>query len=1744
MKVRISVKTKLFVMTMALFAAALWLSASHGIPAFQLTSSAKAQQACVSPPAGMKLWMPFDETSGAVAHDIAGVNNIGVYGLGTARPTPTPGKVAGALRFDGPSDYVEVAHAADIDVLNSCDNDAGESFTVDAWIKTSSQVSLQTILDKRVVSSNGPIGYSLFLSNGRVGFQMATGSAGFSNFVAPTAPVNDGNWHFIAVTIKRCRMSAGKIYVNGNLVHSFSPLSGNMSNNANLIIGKRQPAFGENPFDGAIDELEIFKRDVSEAELDSIFAADSAGKCKNNCEPRACDLPGFTAPAYYDSFGTNPTNFTFGDFDGDGIPDLVDINRNSNTASILTGNSDGTFNTPPKTTISTGTTPTAAIAGDFNKDGKLDLAVAIQSPANVVILIGKGDGTFDLTVSSFSVGGSPNSIVTLDFNGDDKLDLAVANNAGVRLLAGNGDGTFTTGALLTALNNPLFVTKGDFNLDNRTDLVVANLTSPQVSVFVANTSGGFNPVLNLAVESGANDIAVADIDLDGDLDLAVSSPFTNVASILLGDGAGGFAAYKKQSLANASGAIALGDLTGDGIPELIVADTATGALVVLKGKGDGTFSPATSFGLTGTSLRIVVGDFNQDGKNDLAANVPAGNRVAILLNNCTASVPVITVTPTSLNTGTVGQVFTQSFSASGGMGPYTYMQTSGTLPAGVTLQSDGTLTGTPEKPGTYTFTVKATDKNGCMGTVTITWRVFCPTITITPATVHDGTAGLNYLPVEQLTASGGTPVYTFLVTSGLLPTGMTLTNDGKLQGTPMQSGSFTFVVTVTDKFGCTGVREYTLVINCQTLTIGPENMTLPDAMQEAIYNPAQPPQQTFTATGGCGQFTFSISSGMLPAGMTLQSNGALTGTPTQNGEFEFTVKVTDKCGCMATKTYTLKVSCPLRSLLNTKLFNTGVDGTAKPLPTPTPDAHYGLTYGINSLTPLAVKELNGWLPNTSASQWIAPFANYSGESSTVYTYRTFFSLDKCDPNTTRIEGQWAADNGGEIWLNGAKVLSGAIPLNMGFKQWQSFTIDTTTAPSGFGESNTLEFRVTNESGPTGLRVEFIRAFAKCCDCVDRPAGMKAWWPLDEPKGAVVVNDVAGGNHGKPKPGGAVGVAAPNSIPGKVAGAMRFFPSRFIEVPHNLSLDFGPGSFSMDAWVRAAGAPGNKNVIVDKLDLPGKRGYRFSLQSNALVLEIGDSNSVQTFTSASTVGFSQWRFVAVTVDRSAQVVRFYADNGTGSLLPIGSSPIPAAFGIIVSGVNLRIGLTAAQGHELFDIDELELFGRSLPFTELEGIFKAGPAGKCKTCVMPKVTLHPVSQKVCPGKDVVLTAAASGSPVPVVQWQVMVGSGPWTDIPNATATTLLVTAAAIKNGNKYRAVFTNPCCDAITNAATIKIVQSPLCYEVSAGDVFPDKGGSGRLSIVLSAGPAPTATSTADWLKIDSVDTGAASGFASAPGQTDQSATIYYTAEANGSAGGRVGGLKIGAQNITIMQSGANPVASVSAARFNTLPTISADSIVAAFGVGLATSVQIATTVPLPTTLAGTQLKVLDAAGVERLSPLFFVSPNQINYLMPPGTAAGPALVTVTAGNGTVSTGTVQIALVAPGLFTTDSSGRGFPAANALLFRPDNSSTQLPVARFDTVLGRFVAVPLDFGAEGNRLFLVLFGTGIKSRTELAGVTARIGGIDAPVLFADAQGGFVGLDQINIEIPRELVGRGEVDVELTVDGQTVNVVTINVK
>ncbi|MBL8207516.1 MAG: VCBS repeat-containing protein [Blastocatellia bacterium] len=230
-------------------------------------------------------------------------------------------------------------------------------------------------------------------------------------------------------------------------------------------------------------------------------------------------------------------------------------------------------------------------------------------------------------------------------------------------------------------------------------------------------------------------------------------------------------------------------------------------------------------------------------------------------------------------------------------------------------------------------------------------------------------------------------------------------------------------------------------------------------------------------------------------------------------------------------------------------------------------------------------------------------------------------------------------------------------------------------------------------------------------------------------------------------------------------------------------------------------------------------------------------------------------------------------------------------------------------------------------------------------------------------------------------------------------------------------------------------------------------------------------------------------------------------------------------------------------------VAAEGIVSAFGTQLSNGEYAATSLQLPLQLGTTVVKVKDSQGVERIAPLFYASPNQVNYLVPPATALGVATVTINNGDVKESRGSVLVRKTAPGLFAASSNGRGAAAAD--LFRikyPSRETAYEPVAQYDPVLMRHVTLPIVMGdgvpPETDTLYLLLYGTGIRERIRLENVTANIAGINCPVEYAGAQCCYVGLDQINVKLPIELRGRGEVDVILTIDGKEANPIRVNFK
>ncbi|NOT58713.1 MAG: hypothetical protein HOP19_00645 [Acidobacteria bacterium] len=237
-----------------------------------------------------------------------------------------------------------------------------------------------------------------------------------------------------------------------------------------------------------------------------------------------------------------------------------------------------------------------------------------------------------------------------------------------------------------------------------------------------------------------------------------------------------------------------------------------------------------------------------------------------------------------------------------------------------------------------------------------------------------------------------------------------------------------------------------------------------------------------------------------------------------------------------------------------------------------------------------------------------------------------------------------------------------------------------------------------------------------------------------------------------------------------------------------------------------------------------------------------------------------------------------------------------------------------------------------------------------------------------------------------------------------------------------------------------------------------------------------------------------------------------------------------------------LAAVSAASFRA-NEIAPESIVAAFGTDLATAARLNESWPLPLTLEGTSVQVRDAAGLESYAPLFFVAPGQVNFYLPSGLALGEARVTITSGDGAVSVGAINVAAVSPGLFAMNGNGEGVAAASVLRVRGSAHYTEI-MARYDLDMRQWVTLPIEFGTVVDRVFVALFGTGIRGRSSVTEVTATLGGEPVAVLYAGAQGTMFGVDQVNIEIPRAVAGRGDMDFVLTVNGKAANAVRISVK
>ena len=340
------------------------------------------------------------------------------------------------------------------------------------------------------------------------------------------------------------------------------------------------------------------------------------------------------APEVSYATGLEPQSAAVGDFNRDGIPDLVVANGTGDTVSVLLGNANGKFQ--PQVTYATGSYSISVAVADFNGDGFLDLAVVNLVDNTVSVLLGNGDGTFQPQVT-YATGSAPSSVAVGDFNGDGIIDLAVADNDedSVSVFLGKGDGTFNAPVLYFAGGNPQFVAVGDFNGDGFPDLAVANYSGNSIAVLLGNGNGTFQTQVSYATGSNPYSEAVGDFNGDGVLDVAVANLDGESVSVLLGNGDGTFQPQVTYATGNLTYSVAVGDFNADGIPDLVAICNGADPVSLLLGKGDGTFQPPEAYAIGSGPQFVAVGDFNGDGVPDLAVVNTGMNSVSVLLNQLT-----------------------------------------------------------------------------------------------------------------------------------------------------------------------------------------------------------------------------------------------------------------------------------------------------------------------------------------------------------------------------------------------------------------------------------------------------------------------------------------------------------------------------------------------------------------------------------------------------------------------------------------------------------------------------------------------------------------------------------------------------------------------------------------------------------------------------------------------------------------------------------------------------------------------------------------------------------------------------------------------------------------------------------------------------------------------------------------------------------------------------------------------------
>jgi hypothetical protein len=351
------------------------------------------------------------------------------------------------------------------------------------------------------------------------------------------------------------------------------------------------------------------------------------------------------------SVGSAPGSVEIADFNGDGKLDIVVANEQSDNATVLLGDGKGGFTEAKGSPFTAGQSLNDIAIGDFNGDGKPDLAFANHEQKSLTVLLGDSQGSFRPAPGSpVTVTSNPHThgVAAGDFNGDGKLDLVTdswAENK-VTVVLGDGHGSFSSPGTQFAVGKMPYqrVRVSDINGDGNADIITTNLEGDNVTILISDGRGGFKQPTGSPFPCGDSPffVAIGDINKDGKPDLAIVNSPSSAAgrsgkdglTILLGDGAGGFKMMAGSPFATGKipNRLAIGDVNGDGVADVVVTNTDSNNVTLFLMSDKGNVASSSTMAVGKKPKGIAIGDLNGDGKADIVAANNGDNNITILLS--------------------------------------------------------------------------------------------------------------------------------------------------------------------------------------------------------------------------------------------------------------------------------------------------------------------------------------------------------------------------------------------------------------------------------------------------------------------------------------------------------------------------------------------------------------------------------------------------------------------------------------------------------------------------------------------------------------------------------------------------------------------------------------------------------------------------------------------------------------------------------------------------------------------------------------------------------------------------------------------------------------------------------------------------------------------------------------------------------------------------------------------------------